>query len=580
MKLSRRQVLAGLGTIGVASAGAGLGTTAFYSDRESVEGWFEAGRVDLLLDYRTTYMPWERYDLQMIPEDERPPVVPGTDGMVYQLESVPDFGEVLTHDEWGEAVRQIDACATPKGELAAQLIDGPEVGMFVDLDDIKPLDRGETTFSLHLCGNPSYLKIRATGDSRDESEGPRFEEDFREGVDTPTEPELEFGDIVDDAMGELQDFMHVCFWYDPNCNNVRDQEPQTVCVQLALDNSDSMDQEYVPGGEADPTKLATTKDGALALIDALEDEVDPDDEDLDPKQVGVTLFNGDGEENPVINPDSIDPTMDAAALRELINEDYNGDQADANGTVAAGITDAADRVEDCADYNVVVAVSNGIENIEGARDAADEALGRDGVDDVIMVLIQPGDATLTEFEDFDGQVFVVLTPEDMADAWLDIVQQILAAQVVAGEEVCLYEGPLSGFLDIIDDDAVILPPGTGEEAECTLGEATNTAGNCWKEGVHCFALEWYLPCKAESTERDPGYVDLGVCGEEFDNMAEFLIDRFELEGPEELDGLINITQTDTVHFGLEFTAEQCRHNTVPEDDENGTTEPAVAEETA
>ncbi len=578
MKLSRRQVLAGLGTIGVASAGAGLGTTAFYSDRESVEGWFEAGRVDLLLDYRTTYMPWERYDLQNIPMEQRPPIVPETDDMVYQLGSVPDFGEVLTHDEWGRRVLEIDACATPKTELGAQLIDGEE-GMFIDLMDIKPLDRGETTFSLHLCGNPSYLKMRATGDSEGDTDGPRFEEDYREGVNNSTEPEIEFGDILDDPMGELQDFMHVCFWYDPNCNNVRDQEPQTVCVQLALDNSDSMDAEYVPGGEADPTKIAKTKDGALALIDALEDEVDPDDDDLTPKHIGVTLFNGDGDENPIINANSIDPTTDAAALRTLINDDYNGDQADANGSVATGITDAADRVEDCADYNIVVATSNGVENVEGARDAADEALGRDGVDEVVMVLIQPGDATVDEFADFDGQVFVVNTPEETDAAWLDIVQLVKAAQVVAGEEVCLYEGPLSGFLDIIDEDGVILPPGAGEEAVCTLGEATNTAGNCWQEGVHCFALEWYIPCKAEGTMAEPGYIDLGACG--FDNYAEFLIEEYELGSADELDGLVNITQTDTVHFGLEFTAEQCRHNTVPEENgdngdngDDGTTAPA------
>jgi len=36
--LSRRHVLGGIGAIGVASAGAGLGTTAFFSDSESFEG--------------------------------------------------------------------------------------------------------------------------------------------------------------------------------------------------------------------------------------------------------------------------------------------------------------------------------------------------------------------------------------------------------------------------------------------------------------------------------------------------------------------------------------------------------------
>ena len=53
--LSRRNVLAGLGTIGVASAGAGLGTTAFFNDTESVEASFEAGRLDLVVEYFTAF---------------------------------------------------------------------------------------------------------------------------------------------------------------------------------------------------------------------------------------------------------------------------------------------------------------------------------------------------------------------------------------------------------------------------------------------------------------------------------------------------------------------------------------------
>ncbi|MFT4947755.1 MAG: putative ribosomally synthesized peptide with SipW-like signal peptide, partial [Natronomonas sp.] len=35
--ISRRKALAALGTIGVASAGAGLGTSAYFSDQETFE---------------------------------------------------------------------------------------------------------------------------------------------------------------------------------------------------------------------------------------------------------------------------------------------------------------------------------------------------------------------------------------------------------------------------------------------------------------------------------------------------------------------------------------------------------------
>ncbi|MGQ4555641.1 SipW-dependent-type signal peptide-containing protein [Halobellus sp. GM3] len=57
-EISRRKALAGLGTIGVASAGAGLGTSALFSDEESFENnVVTAGELDLLVDY---YSYWDQ----------------------------------------------------------------------------------------------------------------------------------------------------------------------------------------------------------------------------------------------------------------------------------------------------------------------------------------------------------------------------------------------------------------------------------------------------------------------------------------------------------------------------------------
>ncbi len=53
--LSRRKILAGLGTIGAASAGAGLGTSAYFTDEESFTGnRLEAGELNLVVDYATS----------------------------------------------------------------------------------------------------------------------------------------------------------------------------------------------------------------------------------------------------------------------------------------------------------------------------------------------------------------------------------------------------------------------------------------------------------------------------------------------------------------------------------------------
>ena len=54
--LSRRRVLGGIGAIGVASAGAGLGTTAFFSDEESFENnTITAGQLDLSVTWQQLY---------------------------------------------------------------------------------------------------------------------------------------------------------------------------------------------------------------------------------------------------------------------------------------------------------------------------------------------------------------------------------------------------------------------------------------------------------------------------------------------------------------------------------------------
>ena len=55
-RLSRRHVLAGLGAAGIASAGAGLGTSAYLNDTESFEdNTITAGTLDLEVDWGEHY---------------------------------------------------------------------------------------------------------------------------------------------------------------------------------------------------------------------------------------------------------------------------------------------------------------------------------------------------------------------------------------------------------------------------------------------------------------------------------------------------------------------------------------------
>src|SRR6056297_1762180 len=58
-RLSRRKALAALGTVGVASAGAGLGTSAYFSDQETFENnRLVAGELDLKMDWEEHYSDW------------------------------------------------------------------------------------------------------------------------------------------------------------------------------------------------------------------------------------------------------------------------------------------------------------------------------------------------------------------------------------------------------------------------------------------------------------------------------------------------------------------------------------------
>ncbi|WP_267639609.1 hypothetical protein [Haloarchaeobius amylolyticus] len=408
-KISRRQVLAGLGTIGVASAGAGLGTTAFYSDRESLEGWYEAGRVDLILDYRSTYKPWERYDLQNVPMDLRPAVVADTDGMTYEVAAAPavrdENGEAISHEDWGAIQTSLDVCALPvPTDLADQrnpdvlgglsvlndpdndylpgYVDGASA-MFVDLDDIKPYDEGETTFSFHLCGNPSFIYAELMDEDADGLPLPRSGEDYRDGVVDPTEPEVAAGDDTAEV-GELCDYMYVVVSTDPDCDNLS-----------------------TPGSDDD-------------------------------------ILNPFGEE---------------------------------------------------------------------------------------------GEA---------GNV--------------------------------LYAGSMTGWLEQFGPDfsgRVRLPPVVKEDGSGVAGDPDVDAA-CFEPGVHCYVMNWYLPCKEFDAER-LGFTDLPVkgvlvngeplSGGEDGMEGVTFNDELRARGyQDEVDGLdvtkdVNVTQTDTCHVGLRFTAEQCRHNT-------------------
>ncbi|MFQ3476974.1 VWA domain-containing protein [Halonotius sp. F2-221B] len=203
--LSRRSILGGIGAVGIASAGAGLGTSAFFSDEEEfMNNSLQAGTLDLKLDYKATYLGG-------------PGRLDAVEAMGYpNVEEITDDGESTGRyllaqapspadmQEWEDLVQgeAFDFCSPAADEF---LVNGDGIPMFT-LSDVKPGDSGEVTVSIHICDNPGYLRMMG---------------DITENVENgQTEPEIDAEGEDTDGIGELADAIEVCVWYDEDCDNV------------------------------------------------------------------------------------------------------------------------------------------------------------------------------------------------------------------------------------------------------------------------------------------------------------------------------------------------------------------------
>mgnify|MGYP000173219149 CR=1 FL=1 len=110
-ELSRRKALLGLGTVGLAGAGAGVGTSALFTDEESfTNNTMVAGELDLFVDY------------------------------------------------WTDATTEaIDGGQTGSGQN-----DGGVSAQYV-LNDVKPGDEGKLVFCPKIVDNPAWLWAGSSG---------------------------------------------------------------------------------------------------------------------------------------------------------------------------------------------------------------------------------------------------------------------------------------------------------------------------------------------------------------------------------------------------------------------------------
>ncbi|AUX10385.1 von Willebrand factor type A [Halalkaliarchaeum desulfuricum] len=308
LKLSRRKALAGIGAIGAASAGAGMGTSAFFSDQESFEGnSLAAGELQLHGSWQQIYYGASQ---ETRPQDY------GAAGRPW-VNAFPDDGQFVADADsdgiqsLGDRTYVDDPDVDPKYGDNIQLTcddfeDLPDAPSPVfDLEDVKPGDKGEATFGLNLCDNPGYLWLQS------------------ELADYENNPGTE---------DHLKDFIKAKVWVDEDCDNVPDG-CKDADIMLTVDFSGSTfydsygglvsdDPIEIGGHEYDETTLVDLAEQAIyELIVHLRDDLECE------YNVGAVFFSGydgdsiSGEGSGDAKLRVVDPTTDLSGLIE--DGDYN-----------------------------------------------------------------------------------------------------------------------------------------------------------------------------------------------------------------------------------------------------------------
>jgi len=475
--LSRRKLLAGLGAVGVASAGAGLGTTAYFNDTEAFEGnTLTAGELDLKLDYRATYAG----GLGRVDEingwysDEGPGepfnVVEEEDG-VYLIGEVPNIDE----GEWPDVVQERDFCAPDVG-----LINGDQIPVFA-LDDVKPGDCGEVTISLHICDNPSWVWMNGEVTADDEN--------------TVSEPEAgadgegnALGDDADGPIsgeGELADAIDVTMWYDEDCDNVYEPGSESggpLCVQIVLDASGSMTN----GG-----RNQQAIDGAKTLAESILNDGPAG------SRVGVTFFSADGydESAQVIQTLTNDLSLVVGAIDTL--------PADGDSTaIGEGILAAQGDLEDCEEGEspTMVVLTDGGNN--AGTDPTTAATTAKGEGTTIYALGVGGAqvSTLNAISSNPDEDYVFFASDDGA------LEQAfgLIGETLLGETI-IFEGSLAGAMAELEGGLLLDGNRATEMTDPFEGGLTQ-----------CIGFEWCLPAEVgNEVQTDSVAFDLGFYAEQF-----------------------------------------------------------------
>jgi predicted ribosomally synthesized peptide with SipW-like signal peptide len=548
LNISRRKTLAALGTIGVASAGAGLGTSAYFSDQETfANNRLTAGTLDMVVDWEEHYSDWKGAET----EHARMPTDEDDDEDIYSLPAPDDNPdaqdiELVFSDKqafWDDTA--IEAYPDPNNDALQELPEVPcdDLGSLSDvlssddrtendwtapgdplisLEDVKPGDFGEVTLSFHLCDNPGFVWFG--GDLITNSDG------------VQTEPEMDDPDEDDPNAGELAEQIQVRAWYDGDCDNMYEPE-QDLCVYHLLDMSGSMEADLVDGSDV-RDKDNAARDIARDITTALDanDEIGENGElESAPTSLGYvknSSFVDTGVDNEITETtilNQLDDLDDAAPDPD--NEDFPAGDFGGLSSFQAAFGDVEeDLVTNCEnDGKYLIFYTNGDSRPDNDTDAQTvlddaQALKDLGVTIKVVAFDVTGQTSTQFLTDLaspneyhqisEGNLGAVQT--DIDDATDSIIDQL---QVSAGEEQ-FYSGTLLDFLTGAPFDPDNDELGRELTGDVPAEEGGGVGRNCFSaQTTHCIGFEWWLP------------IDHG-----------------------------NEVQGDIVEFDLGFYTEQCRHN--------------------
>jgi predicted ribosomally synthesized peptide with SipW-like signal peptide len=550
--ISRRRLLAGLGTVGLASAGAGLGTSAYFSDEEEFTGnQLVAGSLDMKVDWEEHYSDWSDdesdgvSDVVMTDGDSAnvPAGYVGLPDPATPLIAVPseDLGTFMDNtsieafpDPDNDGAQEVETGnftyepCTDGADTPEDLVPGPngrtdnddtvldngDPAPLINLGDIKPGDFGEVTFSFHLCDNPGYVWLNgALRDDLTSENGltePEMDDPDEDQTINGTTGDIELkDDEVPPAEVELLDEIQTTWWYDDDGDNVLDSGGGgggSPCVQIVLDASGSMSSDDGDGVSRNQEAI----NGAQQLADEIISNGG---------QVGVTFFSASGYSTGAQLQQSVsDPgaTDIATTQNAIANLPANGNAT----AIGEGILTADEDLANCPSGTqpIQVVITDG-GNTAGTDPsaAADDVTGTDSDDytEEIFAIGTGGtsEAALLEFARPADDVHAEFTSDLTA-----VIANI--SQLILGEKV-IFRGSLREALGELSSGQGIPLDGNRATAFDEFNDPATAEGrDCFVDSVtHYIGFAWYLP-----------------------------VDH------------ANEIQTDSVGFDLGFYTEQCRHN--------------------